>query len=109
MQGAADIADPLVDVRDVVETFRQCGMTLADWHETLQTAVAALDDLRGAAQADVWLLKLSAQLRVLLERGLEDQPLIVDDVATWVARILAETKVPGIPKPDEEDWGFRAS
>jgi len=109
MQGAAEIADPLVDVRDVVETFRQYGVTLADWHKTLQVAVLALDDPQGAVSTNVLRSELSAHLRILLERGLEDQSQVVNDVATWVVRVLLETKVPGIPRPEEEDWGFRTS
>jgi hypothetical protein len=35
MQYAADLADPLVDVRDVVESFRSSHLTLPDWDEIL--------------------------------------------------------------------------
>lgn len=35
LQYAADLADPLVDVRDVVESFRSSHLTLPDWDEIL--------------------------------------------------------------------------
>ena len=69
MQGAAEIADPLVDVRDVVETFRQYGVTLADWHKTLQVAVLALDDPQGAVSTNVLRSELSAHLRSVHSRA----------------------------------------
>jgi len=36
MQYAADLADPLVDIRDVVESFRSSHLTLPDWDEILR-------------------------------------------------------------------------
>lgn len=36
MPDAADLADPLVDVRDVVESFRCSHLTLPDRYETLR-------------------------------------------------------------------------
>jgi hypothetical protein len=35
LQHAAGLADPLVDVRDVVESFRSSHLTLPDWDEIL--------------------------------------------------------------------------
>ena len=62
MQYDVELADPLVDVRDVVETFRSCGVTAPNWHGTLADAVAALDRLPQAAQVDARLPHLIPRL-----------------------------------------------
>ncbi len=89
MQYDVELADPLVDVRDVVETFRSCGVTAPNWHGTLADAVAALDRLPQAAQVDARLPHLIPRLRLLLAHGL-----------------LERTRIPGIPRPEDDDWGF---
>jgi hypothetical protein len=45
MQYAADLADRLVDVRDVVESFRSSHLTLPDWDQTLRRVITALSRL----------------------------------------------------------------
>jgi hypothetical protein len=102
MDYSVDLADPLADIRDVVETFRTSGVTPQDWHGKLMAALVALDRLPGEPELGV----IPAQLRVLLQYGLDDAPRLVDQVAQTVADILAEMRVPGIPRPEDEEWGF---
>jgi hypothetical protein len=45
MEYGPELADPLVDVRDVVESFRTYGVTPSDWRLVLANAAAALDEL----------------------------------------------------------------
>jgi hypothetical protein len=106
MPDAADIADPLVSVRDVVETFRNYGLTVAGWDEVLETAVRALDNSHMTSWAEVQIPELSTNLRLLLAHGLGNEPHAVDRVSGWVLRLLSNTMVPGIPKPEEDYWGF---
>src|SRR5205823_12045002 len=106
MEHAADLADPLVDVRDVVESFRSSHLTLPDWDQTLRRVVTALSQLPPQAQVDVLLPGLVSNLRLLLTAGLENVPQVVDIVAAQVAAALEQTRVPGIPAPEDDDWSF---
>ena len=106
MQYAADLADPLVDVRDVVESFRSSHLTLPGWDQTLRQVITALSQLPPQAQADVFLPGLVSNLRLLLTAGLDDVPQVVERVAAQVAAALEEARVPGIPTPEDDDWSF---
>jgi hypothetical protein len=71
MQYAADLADPLLDVRDVVESFRSYHVTPPDWDETLRHAIAALSRLQALAQVNVLPAGLLPDLNLLLTDGLD--------------------------------------
>jgi hypothetical protein len=109
MEYVANLADPLVDVRDVVESFRSSHVTLPDWDQTLRRVVAALSQLPPQAQVDVVLPGLVPNLRLLLTSGLDSVPQVVDVVADQVAAALERTRVPGIPAPEDDDWSFGES
>jgi hypothetical protein len=105
MQYAADLAEPLLDVRDVVESFRSYHVTPPDWDETLRHAIAALSRLQALAQVNVLPAGLLGDLDVLLDDGLDRSPQVVDKVATQVADVLGETTIPG-PTAADDDWSF---
>ena len=105
-QYAADLADPLVDVRDVVESFRSSHLTLPDWDQTLRRVIIALGLLPPQAHVDVLLPGLVPNLRLLLTAGLDNVPQVVERVAAQVAVALEEARVPGIPAPEDDDWSF---
>lgn len=106
MQYDSEIADPVAEVRDVVESYRCCGVTPADWHEALGGAIAVLDKLPEEAATDTSLSNLVPLLRILQTEGLDSAPNIVEQVADKVAEVLSRARIPGIPRPDEEEWGF---
>ncbi len=105
MRDAADLADPLLDVRDVVESFRSYRVTPPDWDETLRHAIAALSRLQALARVSVLLAGLLPDLDLLLTDGLDSSPQVVEKVATQVANLLEETTIPG-PAPEDDDWSF---
>jgi hypothetical protein len=105
MQYAADRADPLLDVRNVVESFRSYRVTPPGWDETLRHAVAALSRLQALTEVSVLLTGLLPDLDLLLAGGLDRSPQVVDKVATQVATFLEETTIPG-PAPEDDDWSF---
>jgi hypothetical protein len=105
MQYAADLADPLLDVRNVVESFRSYHVTPPDWDETLRYAIAALTRLLASAQVEAALSGLLPDLDSLLTYGLDSSPQVVEKVATQVASILKGTTIPG-PTPEDADWSF---
>jgi hypothetical protein len=102
----AELADPLVDVRDVVESFRSFGVTPADWHSTLEGAATALDRVPPNEQFREVFSDLVSNIRILLANDLASRPSIVEEVAEQVAAALSQVRVPGIPSPDEDNWDF---
>lgn len=105
MQYGADLADPLLDVRNVVESIRSYHVTPPDWDETLRHAIAALSRLQASVQVNTVLAGLLPDLDFLLTDGLDSSPQVVEKVATQVANILKETSIPG-PTPEDDDWSF---
>lgn len=106
MQNAAELADPLVEIRDVVESFRTYRLVLPDWDTVLGRAMAALSGLRPPAEAEALFAGLLPNLRLLMAEGLGRAPHVVDEVAQQVASALKQAKVPGIPAPEDDDWSF---
>jgi hypothetical protein len=109
MQNAAELADPLVEIRDVVESFRTSHLVLPDWDTVLGQAMAALSGLGSSAETEALFAVLLPNLRLLMAEGLGGAPQIVDEVAQQVADALAQTRVPGIPAPEDDDWSFEAA
>lgn len=106
MQHRADLADPLVDIRDVVESFRAYHLTVPGWDETLRRAIATLGRISPPDQVDAALPGLLSNLRTLLDNGPGNVPRVVDQVADQVAAVLADTRIPGIPAPADSEWAF---
>jgi hypothetical protein len=105
MQYAQDLADPLLDVRDVVESFRSFHVTPPDWDEVLRHAIDTLSLLPAHVQVSVLLPGFLPSLGLLLTDGLASSPQVVDRIATQVANILEETAIPG-PAINDDDWSF---
>jgi hypothetical protein len=106
MQYAADLADPLLDVRDVVESYRSHRVISPDWNETLRHAVDALSQLPPEAEVNTLMPGLLSDLHLLLTHGLDSSQQTVDRVARQVAHVLAEARISGIPTPEDADWSF---
>jgi hypothetical protein len=105
MQYQAELADPLIEVREVVESFRAYGIMLEDWQRSLGEALSVLDRLPQGADQD-FLPDLISNIRVLMHQGLDSSPRTLDMVATRVAIVLSEATIPGLPGPRDDNWGF---
>ncbi|MBV9141257.1 MAG: hypothetical protein JO115_10120 [Pseudonocardiales bacterium] len=106
MSDATDVAGPLIDIRDVLETFRRHQILIADWAAVLSNAAKALDQVSADVVAPSALIQLAAQLRMLLANGLPADAETVDRVADETQRLLSQTRIPGIPRPEDEHWEF---
>jgi hypothetical protein len=106
MQYDLEFADPLVEVRDVVESYRCCGVTPTDWDQILDRAISTLDRLPQEVGIEHRLPDLLPHLRILLTEGLGSAPQLVDEVSSQVAAALSQVRIPGIPRPHEDYWGF---
>ena len=74
MQHRADLADPLVDIRDVVESFRAYQLTLPGWDETLRRAIAALGRISPPEQVDAALPGLLPESAYLARQWSWERP-----------------------------------
>lgn len=106
MEYGPELADPLVDVRDVVESFRTYGVTSPDWRAVLGNAVAALAELSPRPQLGNLLPPLVLRLNELLAGDLAANPVVVSEVADQVSAVLAFVQIPAMPKPTDSSWGF---
>jgi hypothetical protein len=106
MEYGPELADPLLDVRDVVESFRSFGVTLPDWRVTLGNAAAALDELSSGPRLSGLLPRLVLYLNELLDGGLAENPVVVSEVAEQVSAVLASVPLPTMPRPTDRNWEF---
>jgi hypothetical protein len=106
MSYGAALADPAADIRDVVETFRIYGVLTSDWREALAKSIRALEELSPDVQSACGVPLLVHRLHVLLEAGLEPLSPVLDAVAEHAASLLAQSQVPGIPRPSDDNWEF---
>lgn len=106
MSDTAEVAAPLGDVRDVLETFRRHQILTEDWAAVLSDAAEALDQASAGAIAPPAVTHIAAQLRMLLANGLRENTDTVDRVADETRQILSRTRVRGIPRPEDEHWEF---
>lgn len=100
------VVSPLVDVRDVLETFRRHRIFTENWVTVLSDAAIALDQASVDALAPQDLTHLADQLRMLHTNGLQANIDIVNSVADEAQRILSQVRIPGIPRPEDEHWEF---
>jgi hypothetical protein len=108
MQYAAELADPLVNIRDVLESFRSNRVVTSDWDQSLRRAVLVLSQLPPQAQVETVLPGLLLNLRRLQTEGLDGVPALVETVARQVAAALENTRIRGLPSPEDDDWSFGA-
>jgi hypothetical protein len=105
VEETAVLYGPVVGVRDVLESFLADRVLIADWHEILTAASGRFVEL-GALWSDIEMDALGHRVESLANRGLDDEPALTQRVASEMERLLDEVRVPGVPRPDDEDWSF---
>ncbi len=106
MTDTVDVAAPLGDIRDVLETYRTHQILIEDWATVLSNAARSLDQASANVVAAAAVTDLAAQLRTLLANGLQANTQTVNRVADETQRILSQTRIPGIPRPEDKHWEF---
>ncbi|MFV8309012.1 hypothetical protein [Mycobacteroides chelonae] len=97
--------EPIVNIRDVLESFLVDEILLIDWRPTLVSAATRLLEL-GREWSDQDLLELGHATEQLAGDRLRRDSLLARNAASNAARLLAEVRVPGIPRPEDDDWAF---
>jgi hypothetical protein len=105
MQQAAVLFGPIVEVRDVLESYLQDGVRVADWRQRLIDASHRFAELGQAADTDPRLVDLSERIAELAGLELETSPL-TRALAAEIGDLVDEVRVPGVPRPEDDDWAF---
>jgi hypothetical protein len=105
MREPALVLEPIVDIRDVLESFLVDEVLLSDWQGTLASASARLLEL-GRAWSDAELLELGRVTKLLSAKRLASDSALARVAADNAARVLDAVRIPGFPRPEDEDWAF---
>jgi hypothetical protein len=97
--------EPIVDVRDVLESFLVDAVFLSDWQEILAAASARLSEL-GRAWSDGHLLELGRMTEQLAAARLGANVALAKIAADSAAKVLEQVRIPGLPGPEDDDWAF---
>jgi hypothetical protein len=105
MRESALLFEPIVDIRDVLESFLVSAVLLSDWQATLASASARLLEL-GRAWSDAELIELGRATEQLAAHDAIADSKLARTAADDAARVLGQVRVPGVPRPEDEDWAF---
>ncbi|RUP07128.1 MAG: hypothetical protein EKK34_00545 [Mycobacterium sp.] len=105
MRDSALLFEPIVDVRDVLESFLVDQVFLSDWQEILTAASARLSEL-GRTWSDGDLLELGRITERLASARLEADMALARVAADSAAKMLDQVRIPGVPRPGDDDWAF---
>lgn len=100
----AALYGPIVEVRDVVESYLSNRVVVADWRLKLSTASLQFVAL-GEEALDSEMKALGARIDLLAKSELAESAL-ARTVSADLERLLSEVHVPGLPKPEDDNWGF---
>ena len=97
--------EPIVDVRDVVQSYLNDRVLIGGWRGTLSKASARLVEL-GGRWSDDEVLELGTNVGLLATGSFQSDGELALDVARKLDAILDGLRIPGIPMPGDADWTF---
>lgn len=102
-----ELAKPVIEVRELVETFRSHRVIVDGWTEILCEAVGTMTAFERRHPGSLpTLARLVTELEVLLRIGWGDARLL-EAVSVKLAELLPAVIPPDIPRPeDERTWVF---
>jgi hypothetical protein len=104
MQQAA-LFGPIVEARDVLESYLCDRILVVDWHQRLTEASRQFIEL-GSSSPNEDIAALGGRVAVLAESGLEQAQDLTREVAAELERLLDQVHVPDLPRPEDPDWAF---
>lgn len=102
MSDIEELARPIVEIREVVETFRLYKIALPGWVDTVSSAIVAFETSRREPS----LAHVVAELRALLDVGLSSNAELIDQISAETASLLKFVTPPEIPGPEDDEWAF---
>jgi hypothetical protein len=103
------LASPVVDAREVVESYRWGRVEVPDWPALLRAAADALRALERDGVTTVSGVRLevvSTGLAGLARNGLVDDPVLLTDLSRQLETLVQRTRPSGFPAPGDADVSF---
>jgi hypothetical protein len=111
MEDLVDLARPVIEVRELVETFLGYDVVLDDWQDIVGSVLAAISGWvtrHPAAPAAV--TRLATGLTALLQEGWGIDRSVIEQLSADAAALLPAVVPATVPRPDEEHrWAFPPS
>lgn len=105
MRQATALFGPVVEVRDVLESFLRDAVLIPGWRQTLADASRQFIEL-GARPNDSDLADLGERIALLAKSDLEHDRTLTCELAADIESLLDRARVPGLPRPEDADWSF---
>lgn len=105
MRQATALFGPMVEVRDVLESFLRDEVLVPGWRETLTEAAHQFTEL-GTPPSDSKLADLGQRIAVLAQSELHQERTLARAVAADVESLVDRVRVPDMPRPEDTDWSF---
>jgi hypothetical protein len=105
MRQAMALFGPMVDVRDVLESFLRDQVLVPGWREALVKASRKFIEL-SARPKDSNLEDLGQRISVLARSELGQERSLAIAVAADIESLVDRVRVPDLPRPEDPDWSF---
>jgi hypothetical protein len=106
MSDIAELAAPLAEVREVIETFRHHKIVLPDWAQIFRSAIEMLSAPTYVPPTAVSLVDVVAELRLLVDAGLAGNSDLLNRIAAETAELFESVRPAEIPAPSDDNWAF---
>lgn len=105
-----DLVRSALMARDVIESYRQSHIMIAGWSGQLAQAAESLARISAECRTStgevIPLEQLARTLTATVEARLQVDRETLDHLSQELRMIVTSTRVPGIPRPEDEDWSF---
>jgi hypothetical protein len=104
-----DLVRSAANARDVIESYRRSHIAISGWSTLLQEAVDSFTRIsaqRPIVGDAVALSQLAQALQETADAWLQVDQGTLDQLSWALRSIVAEIRIPGIPRPEDEDWAF---
>jgi hypothetical protein len=106
--GAVELAKPVIELRELVETFRSHDVVVEGWQDIVRRAIATMTAFdRGCPGQFPALVRIVTGLDVLLEVGWSADARLLETLSAEIVDLLPAVVPTGIPRPDDpRSWAF---
>jgi hypothetical protein len=92
--------------RDVIESYRQSHITVSGWSALLEEAAKSFARLSEHPKGAAPLAQIAETLSATVQASLKVDQDTLDWLSSELRTIVTSTRVPGIPRPEDDDWSF---
>lgn len=104
-----DLVRSAANARDAIESYRRSRIVISGWDTLLQDAVESFTRIsaqRPVVGEAVALAQLARTLQDVVDARLKVDRETLDQLSRALRSIVTEIRIPGIPRPEDEDWAF---